>query len=88
MIYEQVLCEKKIQDIEFKLTLCLYLKISKLEINEEEVWIQDVDVAQIIRAIMTSTTVYEFKKGIDNVWNEFDITDVLASVVCEIQGVN
>lgn len=73
MIYEQVLCENKIQGIEFKLTLCLYLKVSKLEIDGEPVWIQDVDIAQVVRAIMTNSTVIGFAKSVNDVWNEDDI---------------
>ena len=87
MIYEQELCEKKIQGIEFKFTLCLYLKVSKLEIDGNPVYVQDVDIAQIVRAIMTSSTVLEVAKGVTNTWTEEDIKATISERMRVTAGV-
>ena len=84
---KQILCENEIQGIEFKLTLLLFIKVSKLEINGESVLIQDVDIAQTVRAIMTSHSVLSFASEITGVWNDDEIKQIISEIMKETAGV-
>lgn len=73
------LCESEIQGIPFSVWISCAnnLKVSKVEINGDSAFVQDVDLAQIIRAVMTSETVLDFEMGIKGVWTEDQIKGVL-----------
>ena len=75
----QKLAHNKIQGFDFDLSIALSEshKFSKLEINGDPVFIEDVDVAQYIRAVLMSETVLDFELAIRDTWTEEQVKGVL-----------
>ena len=72
MYGENIIARSEIDGYDVQLVISATQKISKLEFDNTIVgYVQDVDLAQVIRAILNSTTVRkEFFDSIDGIWGD------------------
>lgn len=76
-----VLIEKTIEDVQFRVVMNTEMHYFKLYVDSGIFFIQDIDLAQIIRAVEKSETIYDFRLEIRNVIGEEILLHILRGVV-------
>ena len=64
------LLQDEIDGVEFEVIIAPNVKVCKLLINGEDLFISDVDLAQVIRAIINSDDLYEVRDAIKGIWRD------------------
>lgn len=70
---------KKINDVEFDVEIALNQKVCILRWNGNPFFFEDVDLAQVIRAVKNSSDVAEVADGLKGIWREDKILPILKS---------
>ena len=70
---------KKINDVEFDVEIALNQKVCILRWNGNPFFFEDVDLAQVIRAVQNSTEVAEVADNLKGIWREDKILPILKS---------
>lgn len=71
------LIQDEIDGVEFEVTIAPNVKVCKLYIDGVDVFVSDVDLAQVIRAIINSDDLYEVRDAVKGVWRDEVIIAIL-----------
>ena len=71
------LIQDEIDGVEFEVTIAPNVKVCKLYIDGVDVFVSDVDLAQVIRAIIHSDDLYEVRDAVKGVWRDEVIIAIL-----------
>lgn len=77
----QTLIKREIDDLEFEVVINTEHKYWKLVINGNDWFMQDVDLAQVIRAVAQSDDLYDFLDAINGVWYDEKIFRFINAMV-------
>ena len=86
MSYYITVFKKEIEGVEFELRTAQYVQLSKLLINGEPVFVQDVDIAEIIRAINNYDTLYFIRDEFKGIWGEEQIIELINEWIGFVDG--
>jgi hypothetical protein len=75
------LIEDEIDGVEFEIVIAPHCKVAKLYINGVDWFISDVDLAQIIRAVINSDDIYEVIDAVKGVWRDDDLITIIRSMI-------
>ena len=64
------LVEDVIDEVEFQVIIAPNVKVCKLVVEGQDCFISDVDLAQVIRAIINSDNLFEVREGLRGIWRE------------------
>lgn len=74
-----ILVNKKFDNVEFDVEIALNQKVCILRWNGNPFFFEDVDLAQVIRAVKNSSDVAEVADGLKGIWREDEILPILKS---------
>lgn len=77
----QTLIKREIDDLEFEVVINTEQKYWKLVINGNDWFMQDVDLAQVIRAVAQSDDLHDFLDAINGVWYDEKIIRFINAMV-------
>ena len=75
------LIKNEIDGIDFEVVINTEHKYWKLIINGQDWFMQDVDLAQVIRAVAQSNNIYEFLDAIEGVWYDEKLSRFINGVI-------
>ena len=75
------LIEDVIDEVEFQVIIAPNVKVCKLYIDGVDVFVSDVDLAQVIRAIINSDDLYEVRDAVEGVWRDDVIIAILNNYI-------
>lgn len=71
------LLTKIINGVEFEVDTAVDFEVSALRINGDAFFVQDVDLAQILRAVHSSDDLHDLKNGVKGVWREKELQSLI-----------
>lgn len=71
----------EIDGVEFQVTIAPNVKVCKLYIDGDDVFVSDVDLAQVIRAIINSDDLYDVREAMQGIWRDDVVTSILNSYI-------
>lgn len=73
--------KKTIDGVDLEVDVCGFADISECSIDGIRWYIQDVDLAQVIRGIASSETLYEFRDAVEGIWGDEEFQKYLTMVI-------
>lgn len=74
-----IILNRKIGEVEFDVEIALNTKLCILHWNGNPVFFEDVDLAQVIRAVKNSADFQDLSENIKGIWREEQILPVIKS---------